>query len=286
MNRFKQTLWQKIKYNRILVHLRIDTNWLFWRIIQETINIITFPFWLIKFFFNTVITLIKNFIEFIINLPTLPKKIKNYILNIIRRLLFDYKYLRKKTVFSIIKKHLIYTFCLYLILSFIDEFKYHTNHEFAQINQWWTVIFDSGFTWCFAITIIYTIAWILSLYFIGLRYSFKSLQIYITWLLFSFFDIHWPDMIHEWMYMFSMTYGQITYFYCSAYCFVVNEIVENWVSKEDKTELPEYKRYSWEYDHFKLKIEEETNLNKKQEYIKTLRYYKLRDENNPVLGYL
>ena len=248
---------------------------------------ITYPWWLLQYWYSLLQRFIIWFPQFIRSIPGMPKRfyygcISAY-KNGMYRVFTGHVYLRKRTLKLTIVYHLKICLGLYFALSFIDEFKFHTDNYFAQINKWWTTIFEMGFDWAFVAVIFYIVAWVSMLYFVGWRYTFRTYWLYYWWVVFTICDIMFPDMLHEWLFMIVQTYHIPTYLFCSWYCWTMNDMVEFWHAKKP---LPTYVRYTWEHDHFVYRLQEDLDLETRQKLEKTFKYIKLRDYENRFDGTL
>lgn len=279
--------YKRLQYYVPWIHFKIQVRTFIWNRIRGLYNAITYPWWLIQYWYSLFRAFFLWLPKFIRSIPSIPRRLFFYLINeyknIKQRVFTDHVYLRKRTLKRTIFFNFKISFVLYLFLSFIDEFKNYKNHHFAEVNKWWDLIFELGLDWTFCCCIIYTGIWLFSLYFIGWKYWVKTYGLYLYWVLYSALDLCAPDMTHEWVWMIIQTYHIPTYLFCSYYCWVLNDLVEYYRAVKP---LPKYKFYSWEYDHFALRIQEEADDQIRKELQTTFKYIKLRDYENKWLGTL
>ena len=258
-----------------------------WARLQGLYNMITYPWWLLQYWYSLIQRFIVWFPQFIISIPGMPKRFYLWSIftfkNAIKRIFRDTVYLRKRTLKVNIIYHSKICFGLYLALSFTDEFRYYTNNHFAEINKLWDMIFEFGFYWAFTVVMFYLVAWILMLYFVAWRYNFKTYWLYYWWFILIYCDLNFPDMLHEWLFMIVQTNHLPTYLFCGWYSWTMNDMVEFWHAKKP---LPTFKRYSWEHDHFVYRLQEDLDTDTRKKLEKTFKYIKLRDYENSWGGTL
>ncbi len=282
-----QSLWLRFSMWTPWVNFKFIVKAFLWARLQGLYNMITYPWWLLQYWYSLAQRFIIWFPQFIISIPGMPKRFYLWIVfefkSAINRLFVGYVYLRKRTFKLTIIYQLKICLVLYVLLSFTDEFKYHTDHYFTKWNRWWWVIFDAGFDWAFMAVMLYIIGWIFMLYFIGWRYQVRTYCLYFWWHVLCIQDLWSPDMTHEWLFMFVQTYHLPTYLYCSWYCWTMNDMVEFWHARKP---LPTYTRYTWEHDHFVYRLQEDLTPETRKNLEKTFKYIKLRDYENRFEGTL
>lgn len=281
-----QSLWDRIRFDARYINFKFIVRVLFWKRMRDLYDCLTYPWWLLQWWYSCIVSFIYWVPRFIKSIPGMPKRwylaTINWIKVTIKNVFTNYIYLRKRTWKDVLVFQSKYLLVWYFGLSFIDEFKYHTDHHFFEINKWWTWFFEIGFHWAWCSFWFWMLIVLFILYFIGWRYWFKTYWTYYWWLTYGAVDLFAPDMAHEALFMLIQTCHLPTYIFCGYYCWVMNDLVDNYY--HGKKPLPSYTLYSWEYDHFTYRLKDEKNPEVREKLSRTLKYIKLRDKANRWLG--
>lgn len=268
-----------LKYNVRFIKLKEKIT----SIITSFLYSLTFPFWLIKYILTTIKNIIFFIPKIILSIPKWPFYIKSTIklciykfVVFIGNLIYKQAFLRKKMIFTWIKNHLIIVLFAYIFLSIIDEIPDYTKHIHAYKNVWWPIIYGEGLNLLLSAFICYNICWLLSLYFIDLRYCWKNFIPVFGPCTFGLLDIIWPDFLLQTLDV--IMYETLWFFY-------IWVGIGNWLWNEALEEEPEdvylvehtRKITSWQTDDFYLKSK--TFTKKKKFYWEQYELWKKVDED-------
>lgn len=276
--RYRRRIWLDLKAYLRIVRKELAT--FFWSILALIKDLFTFPFWCLNWYKDLIITLVVFLWNFFINLPAnlkdMPRKIDRLIKYINKRF-WDILFRQNEIRFILLKKRLFHIskiiLLLYFLLSIIAEVPLHTDHEYAHLNRWWVLIYKEGLNWILIACLTYFLFWLISLYFIDLFYFIYTHQYNYGFLAPCLVDLCAPDILHESLFIFGMTFHYISYFIVSYTCLILNELEQT-----NKIWNPKYvTAESWRKDYLILKIKEETDNFKKELYIEE--YNKLLEKN-------
>ena len=279
-----QSRWDRFRFSGRVVTFVYYWKIFWWKRLQGLINAITYPWWLICYWFELADTIIGNIFIFFRDVHTYPKLFylwcTSTFKNAVKRVFRHHRYLRRRIWKRSLLTKTPFIFAWYLFLSFIDELM-RSWYFYETTSVWWPAFFAIALNWFFVALWLHVFIIVVSLYFIGWVYWHKSFGFYYWWVVFDLIDLKAPDMAWESLFCFVQAYHLPTYMFCGWYSWVLNDLVDYYHQSKP---LPRYKTYTWEYDHFKFRSLEATNIESKKKLEKTFQYIKLRDQHNRWYG--